>query len=237
MTDTNNVELVQEANILLDNLEAQIDILANAFPSIYENSEIISTQKYNDNLILRKESVCQKVYGIDERLEMDIIYNLKGKYVCCLEDLENNFTFIKDLSNVTHGLGFNEKEQKWYGWSHRAFFSFGIGSHVKKGDCAYVPDNTLNLIDDECVFWDINGKQLTYGDWAYTKTLKNVESIDKQIIIHYIEEKFDKNNVLIETKDESRVINIPESFGRGEWTALTLDDAKQMAQDFSKGVS
>jgi len=29
----------------------------------------------------------------------------------------------------------------------------------------------------------------------------------------------------------------PEKYGRGEWTAETLADAKQMAIDFNKGVS
>jgi len=32
-------------------------------------------------------------------------------------------------------IGFCEKEQKWYGWSHRAIFGFGIGSIVEEGDC------------------------------------------------------------------------------------------------------
>lgn len=32
-------------------------------------------------------------------------------------------------------IGFCEAEQKWYGWSHRAIFGFGIGSTVKEGDC------------------------------------------------------------------------------------------------------
>ena len=59
-------------------------------------------------------------------------------------------------------IGFSEKEQKWYGWSHRAIYGFGVGSKVKKGDCAY------------------NGK---------------------------------------------------------EWTAKTLDDAKQMAIDFANNVA
>jgi hypothetical protein len=27
-------------------------------------------------------------------------------------------------------IGFNEKEQKWYGWSHRAICGFGIGDKV-----------------------------------------------------------------------------------------------------------
>ena len=34
-------------------------------------------------------------------------------------------------------IGFSEEEQKWYGWSHRAIYGFGVGSKVKKGDCAY----------------------------------------------------------------------------------------------------
>ncbi len=31
-------------------------------------------------------------------------------------------------------IGFSEKEQKWYGWSHRAIHGFGIGDEVEKGD-------------------------------------------------------------------------------------------------------
>lgn len=28
------------------------------------------------------------------------------------------------------GLGFSEKEQKWYGWSHRAIVGFGVGDKI-----------------------------------------------------------------------------------------------------------
>ena len=28
------------------------------------------------------------------------------------------------------GLGFSEKEKKWYGWSHRAIIGFGIGDKI-----------------------------------------------------------------------------------------------------------
>lgn len=31
-------------------------------------------------------------------------------------------------------IGFCEREQKWYGWSHRAIRGFGIGDVVEKGD-------------------------------------------------------------------------------------------------------
>lgn len=32
-------------------------------------------------------------------------------------------------------IGFSEKQQKWYGWSHRAMYGFGIGHVVKEGSC------------------------------------------------------------------------------------------------------
>ena len=38
----------------------------------------------------------------------------------------------------TVSIGFNEKEQKWYGWTHRGYGAFGIGYEVVKGsicDC------------------------------------------------------------------------------------------------------
>jgi hypothetical protein len=35
-----------------------------------------------------------------------------------------------------HSIGFSASEQKWYGWSHRAIFGFGVGHILKKGDCA-----------------------------------------------------------------------------------------------------
>ena len=43
-----------------------------------------------------------------------------------------------EKANPSHNvcsIGFCEAEQKWYGWSHRAIFGFGVGSEVKEGDC------------------------------------------------------------------------------------------------------
>lgn len=30
-------------------------------------------------------------------------------------------------------IGFSEKEQKWYGWTHRGYGAFGIGYEIKQG--------------------------------------------------------------------------------------------------------
>lgn len=58
---------------------------------------------------------------------------------------ENAWEYIKELGlsliqkanpkNNVCSIGFNEKEERWYGWSHRAIASFGIGDVVKEGDC------------------------------------------------------------------------------------------------------
>ena len=41
-----------------------------------------------------------------------------------------------DPENNVCSIGFCETEQKWYGWSHRAIYGFGVGDVVKEGDCA-----------------------------------------------------------------------------------------------------
>ena len=32
-------------------------------------------------------------------------------------------------------IGFCEKDQKWYGWSHRAIYGYGVGDTVEEGSC------------------------------------------------------------------------------------------------------
>ncbi len=39
------------------------------------------------------------------------------------------------------GTGFSEREQKWYGWSHRAVCGFGIGDRIFEPD--FGDDKTL----------------------------------------------------------------------------------------------
>lgn len=57
------------------------------------------------------------------------IYSKKGK------TKHKKFLDKHGIKSERVGLGFSEKEQKWYGWSHRAIYGFGIGSEVKDGDC------------------------------------------------------------------------------------------------------
>jgi hypothetical protein len=52
-------------------------------------------------------------------------------------------------------IGLSTKRNKWYGWSHRAIFGFGIGHRVKKGDIAYYPDNFEEHQEEYCTFKQI----------------------------------------------------------------------------------
>ncbi|NCC61602.1 MAG: hypothetical protein EOM12_11815 [Verrucomicrobiae bacterium] len=103
----------------------------------------------------------------------DVYYSkFDGSYITRV-GMEENVKFLADceiteeLGSIGHNvccIGFSPKNNKWYGWSHRAIYGFTIGSTCEKGHCHYTPE-------------------------------------------------------------------------KGEWTAQTMADAKQMAIDFSKGVS
>ncbi len=130
---------------------------------------------------------------------------------------------------VTHGTGFNPVEQKWYGWSHRAIYGFGVGSTCKKGNIHYHPANLVDFIEDCIQFWsdehhlDVKafpameeGASGARVEWCYDNKVKN-ESLRGTI--------------------DGSFMHAPEDWGRGEWTAETLEDAKLMAVDFMKGCS
>ncbi len=56
-----------------------------------------------------------------------------------------------ELSTPNHKLcsiGFCEREQKWYGWSHRAIFGFGVGDIVAEGDCTASSGYTEAYLDE-----------------------------------------------------------------------------------------
>lgn len=86
-----------------------------------------------------------------EWFEMDSAYDLEDHY---LDDIHTTRRRL-----LRHGIipeyhehasiGFCKIDQKWYGWSHRGMYGFGIGDKVKEGDCA-ASSGSL----DECVIND-----------------------------------------------------------------------------------
>lgn len=162
-------------------------------------------------------------------------YNATGAYIgdeSFAKELERR-GIIPELAhpdNKVCSVGFCEKEQKWYGWSHRAIFGFGIGSEVKKGDCAYIPANKEDFIASCLSFW---------GDKEYHTDITAFEDVqDNQsgVTVRALYNDTVPNEKLRGTVYE-HFTAFPEKYGKGEWTAQSLDDAKTMAIDFADSVS
>lgn len=134
-------------------------------------------------------------------------------------------------------IGFCKAEQKWYGWSHRAVCGFGVGSKVKKGDCAYKPADPQDLLDDMIRFW------VEDEDEIVTKT----EILEQKLDAKDPNGQHAGLGVLLRTrktrKKDKEVLEsrhwepYPNQWGRGEWEAKTLEDAKEMAVAFAEDVS
>lgn len=126
-------------------------------------------------------------------------------------------------------IGFCIREQKWYGWSHRAIFGFGIRSKVRKDDCAYVPANKEDFRLNCLRFWDDenhetmraveergeDGELGVLVSWRYAMTVPNEK---------------------LRNKISGQFSPYPNEWGPGEWTAKTLGDAKTMAVAFAESV-
>jgi hypothetical protein len=89
-----------------------------------------------------------KIYKIIEQDNKDEFsfrhaVNMEGKYIglpAYAEKLTSEYGInpetISDDHNVC-SIGFSKKDNKWYGWSHRAIYGFEIGSTCEKGDAHY----------------------------------------------------------------------------------------------------
>lgn len=125
-------------------------------------------------------------------------------------------------------LGFNPVKKEWYGWSHRAIFGFGIGSKCKKGSCGFFPSNEEEFIERCISFW---------GDTEYAVNGEiHHEKVKGGIEVNYIYNNEVPNEKLRGTR-YSKICLYPKVWGKGEWTATTLEEAKQMAIDFARSVS
>jgi len=130
---------------------------------------------------------------------------------------------ISSSHNVIN-IGFSPMSQKWYGWSHRAIYGFGVGHKMKIGDVGFQPS-----CRDEFIYQTVN-----FWQDEYTTPLK-AEVKDNNLILTGVYLETVPNKDLVGTKYE-HTESIPEKWGRGVWTAKNLQDAKQMAIDFAEDV-
>lgn len=148
---------------------------------------------------------------------------------------------------LTHGVGFSPKDNKWYGWSHRAIFGFEVGSTCKKGDCHYVPETPEKLIDDHANFFKEFGEdEIKYkrNECHILPDRSGIRILPMPLEIQMT--TVDNIGSILDGEidlEDCEVVDInKDSFytikcGRGEWVAKTMEDAKQMAIDFNEGVS
>jgi len=168
----------------------------------------------------------------------EIYYSkIDGSYITRV-GLENDIAHLLKLGiteQVQSCIGFNPIEQKWFGWSHRAIFGFGIGSECKIGSCAYEPDSKEAFAEDCLRFWgDTDLDEDNYKD----KPTVREETKDGELG-SYVEYTYNHRtpNKALRGQLSGMFSRYPKKFGKGEWTAKTLEDAKIMAIDFANGVS
>lgn len=204
--------------------------------------------------------------GPDGETMFKSAYNLSGDYIGNVEtakylcDERGIAPEVLKPGNSACYIGFCEREQKWYGWSHRAIFGFGVGDRIKKGDVAYVANTPEGLIEQHVAFF---ADEMLYPDEERRNT--KAEELraqcsalprDRGIVIDNPGINVDAvvlgsmDNVgdalaALEAADHIKPepTQLIEPYqevvlcGRGEWTAETLGDAKQMACDFAESVS
>ena len=111
--------------------------------------------------------------GDDARFILKSCYTVNGDYIgdektahflCCKKGIRPEK--ISPEHSIC-SIGFSKKEKKWYGWSHRAIYGFGIGSEVKIGDCAFVPSCKKEFIESQ---------KLWFSDEMY----KNVKFLEQE---------------------------------------------------------
>jgi len=91
--------------------------------------------------VLRREMWKIKGDSSDKGTDITAAYNLNGDYIG--DSKTAHFLCVKkgikpekmDDGHSVCSVGFCEKDQKWYGWSHRAVYGFGVGDMQKKGSC------------------------------------------------------------------------------------------------------
>lgn len=167
--------------------------------------------------------------------EMKRAYTPEGLYIGNPKDahfLCKKKGIAPEFSREDHticSIGFCGTEQKWYGWSHRAIFGFGIGSVVKPGDCGYRPSDKEDFKADCVRFWS--------GD--YHQNVEGHEETQDEVLGIQVDWSYtdDTPNEKIRGTISGVFSPYPDKFGPGEWAAAALEEARQMACDFAEGVS
>lgn len=173
-----------------------------------------------------------------------------GSYIT-LVGMEDKIKYLADheiTKELTHGVGFSPKDNKWYGWSHRAIYGFSVGSTCKEGDCHFTPKTPEELIENRARFFSDISEECYKRKLAECQILNDrsgIRILHTPIEVTVVNKESDLDDLLSgeACPEDFGKVNLFENdcsiikCGRGEWTAKTPEDAKQMAIDFNEGVS
>ena len=119
------------------------------------NRMVLSVRKYKVGYEVRKELWSEPFYG--KPLEVRSAYTPAGDWI---GDVKRAIYLVKklgisperaDQKHCVCSIGFCKKDNKWYGWSHRALCGFGIGDklfeeHYTDDDsCPYVQHGEITI--------------------------------------------------------------------------------------------
>lgn len=174
--------------------------------------------------------------------ETDIyVSKIDGSYICHVGSEDHSYLLAvhgiteqvqshTGEKDSTSTIGFSPSKQKWIAWTNRGVGFFGIGTSVKIGFPGYVPTDKLDFCSKSLAFW--KDTAMHKSTTAKTFEKDGVEGC----LVEWIYSDIVPNTVLRGKKD-SFFCAFPKTFGRGEWTAETLEDARQMAIDFAEDLS
>ena len=134
-------------------------------------------------------------------------------------------------SSYSANIGFSPANNKWYGWSHRAIHGFTIGSECVKGQCHYRAENLDEEIERAIAFWSDEYHEETWCESVFEDCKEPYILINWKYAINI------PNKELRGAIGSNQWYYDPNNWGRGEWIAESMEDAKQMACDFAEGVS
>ena len=167
----------------------------------------------------------QVVHEADEtEFEMKTAYTMNDEYIGDPEWAQrlSDMGIKPQLASPKHkvcSIGFCEKENKWYGWSHRAISGFGVGSEVGRGHCAYKPASKKEFLQGLDDWYRYGGNQVEVVPTA-TGAIVNTTSFrvtdNKPLQYTHVEEFHP---------------------GRGAFTVKDMAEAEQLAKDFAESVS
>jgi len=110
-------------------------------------------QKELARLVIKFEN--WQVDDKEKPIFMVSVYTEQGGYIGSLDNMTlgllDKYGILPEKANSDHNvcsIGKSFKDNKWYGWSHRAIHGFQIGDEVKEGDCCATPGVTDEYLKD-----------------------------------------------------------------------------------------